>query len=84
MPKKRAEVLSLNGYRRSPSPFSEAEISEIRARLLALTGNLRDDNNPISVLWNKGFRRFPGRPVKEVLAQPENQKAAITGATKSP
>ena len=52
--------------------------------VLALTGNLRDDNNPISVLWDKGFRRFPGRPVKEVLAQPENQKAAATGATTSP
>ena len=38
--------------------------------VLALTGNLRDDNNPIPVLWNKGFRRFPGRPVREVLAKP--------------
>jgi len=35
--------------------------------LLALTGNLRDDNNPIPTLWNKGFRRLPGRVVKEVL-----------------
>jgi len=52
--------------------------------VLALTGNLRDDNNPISVLWDKGFRRFPGRPVKEVLAQPENKKTAVTGATASP
>lgn len=38
--------------------------------VLALTGNLRDDNNPSPVLWDKGFRRFPGRPVKEILAQP--------------
>lgn len=38
--------------------------------VLALTGNLRDDNNPIPVLWDKGFRRFPGRPIKEVLAKP--------------
>ena len=52
--------------------------------VLALTGNLRDDNNPISVLWDKGFRRFPGPPVKEVLAKPENQKTAVTGATASP
>ena len=52
--------------------------------VLALTGNLRDDNNPISVLWDKGFRRFPGQPVKEVLAQPETQRAAATGATTSP
>jgi hypothetical protein len=34
---------------------------------LALTGKLRDDMNPIPVLWGKGFRRFPGRVVKEVL-----------------
>lgn len=38
--------------------------------VLALTGKLRDDNNPIPALWAKGFRRFPGRPVKEVLAKP--------------
>jgi len=38
--------------------------------VLALTGNLRDDNKPIPVLWEKGFRRFPGLPVKEVLAKP--------------
>ena len=52
--------------------------------ILALTGNLRDDNSPIPVLWDKGFRRFPGRPVKEVLAKPENRKIAVTGATVTP
>src|SRR6185437_7529645 len=26
--------------------------------LLALTGNLRDDNNPVAELWAKGFRKF--------------------------
>jgi hypothetical protein len=51
--------------------------------VLALTGNLRDDNNPIPVLWDKGFRRFPGRPVSEVLAKPERQKLA-TGAITTP
>jgi hypothetical protein len=48
--------------------------------VLALTENLRDDNNPIPVLWDKGFRRFPGRPVREVLAKPGNPKTAVTGA----
>lgn len=48
--------------------------------VLALTGNLRDDNNPIPVLLEKGFRRFPGRPVKEVLGQVENRNIAVTGA----
>ncbi len=52
--------------------------------VLALTGNLRDDNNPNPVLWDKGFRRFPGRPVKEVLGKPENRKIVVTGATASP
>ncbi len=40
--------------------------------VLALTGNLRDDNNPIPILWDKGFRRFPGRVVIEVLAPAKN------------
>ncbi|MEP6568210.1 MAG: alkaline phosphatase family protein [Acidobacteriota bacterium] len=49
--------------------------------VLALTGNLRDDNNPIPVLWDKGFRRFPGRLIKEVLTAPKEQPIAATGAT---
>jgi hypothetical protein len=52
--------------------------------VLALTGNLRDDNNPNSGLWNKGFRRFPGRLIKEVLPKPENLETSVTGATTSP
>ncbi len=52
--------------------------------LLALTGNLRDDNNPIPILWDKGFRRFPGRVVKELLIKPENRPIAITGANAFP
>ena len=53
--------------------------------LLALTGNLRDDSNPITVLWDRGFRRFPGRVVKELLpGRPENPKIAVTGARASP
>jgi hypothetical protein len=52
--------------------------------VLALTGNLRDDSTPIPILWDKGFRRFPGRPVKEVLAQPGKRQIAVTGATAIP
>jgi arylsulfatase A-like enzyme len=52
--------------------------------VLALTGDLRDDNNPIPVLWDKGFRRFPGRPVKEVLPKPEERKIAVTGTNTTP
>ena len=51
--------------------------------VLALTGNLRDDNNPSPALRAKGFQRFPGRLVKELLAAPEERKIPSTGATAS-
>ncbi len=35
--------------------------------LLALTGDLRDDNNPVPSLRERGFIRFPGRVVNELL-----------------
>ena len=48
--------------------------------MLALTGNLRDDSHPLPVLWNKGFRTFPGRVVKEIFpGVPGTQKIAVTG-----
>ena len=53
--------------------------------LLALTGNLRDDSSPVPILWDKGFRSFPGRLVKELLpGRPDQQKIAVTGASASP
>jgi len=42
--------------------------------LLALTGNLRDDNSPVSELWQRGFRAFPGRVVKELFAAQEKSE----------
>jgi hypothetical protein len=48
--------------------------------LLALTGNLRDDNNPVAELWAKGFRKFPGHIVKELFpALPDRSKATAGG-----
>ncbi len=47
--------------------------------LLAITGNLRDDNNPVPELWEKGFRRFPGHVVKELVP---DQKAISNGVIK--
>jgi hypothetical protein len=44
--------------------------------LLALTGNLRDDNNPVPELWGKGFRKFPGHVVKELLIRPKSVSSA--------
>lgn len=53
--------------------------------LLALTGELRDDSSPMPILWDKGFRRFPGRVVKELLTnRSADPKVADTGASASP
>ena len=35
--------------------------------LLALTGDLRDDNEPVPTLRERGFSRFPGRVVQELI-----------------
>jgi len=43
---------------------------------LALTGNLRDDNNSVPTLRERGFSRFPGHVVKELLT--------YTGVSASP
>jgi hypothetical protein len=48
--------------------------------LLALTGKLRDDNNPVPELWEKGFRKFPGHVVKELFpVLPDRSKATANG-----
>ena len=52
--------------------------------LLALTGNLRDDSSPVPELWERGFRKFPGPLVKELLPDRERSKATANGATVSP
>ena len=53
--------------------------------LLALTGDLRDDNNPVPRLWDKGFRRFPGRVVKELLPNgPEKKNITSNGVNAAP
>ncbi len=52
--------------------------------LLALTGNLRDDNNPVPGLWNKGFRRFPGRIVKEIFNEARNGQQRLTKENATP
>ena len=47
--------------------------------LLALTGNLRDDNNPVPKLWERGFRKFPGHVVKELFPALPETKATTNG-----
>lgn len=50
--------------------------------LLAITGNLRDDSNPVPELWEKGFRTFPGHVVKELLPDWDDRKATAGGVIK--
>jgi len=53
--------------------------------LLALTGKLRDDNSPTPELWERGFRKFPGRVVKELLPSvPDRQKVTANGESAAP
>lgn len=42
--------------------------------MLAILGQIEDERNPIPVLWERGFRRFPGRVIKEALG-PQNKLA---------
>jgi hypothetical protein len=37
--------------------------------LFALTGQLRDGTRPVPILWERGFRSFPGRLIEEVLGK---------------
>jgi len=52
--------------------------------LLALTGNLRDDSSPAPELWERGFRKFPGPVVKELLPDRERPKATANGVSVAP
>jgi len=53
--------------------------------LLALIGDLRDDSTPVPALWEKGFRRFPGRVIKELLPGGlNNRNSTAVGANVSP
>ncbi len=42
--------------------------------VLALTGQLNEGQKPVPVLWERGFRRFPGRVIKEVLGETERER----------
>lgn len=52
--------------------------------VLALTGKLRDDNAPIQILWDKGFRRFPGRIIREIMPEQPIESKIATGAATGP
>jgi hypothetical protein len=55
--------------------------------LLALTGDLRDDNEPVPTLRERGYSRFPGPVVREMMPQVSptvntDTPAAAKGAAK--
>jgi len=53
--------------------------------VLALSGLLRDDSSPTQILWERGFRAFPGRLISEILPRKhESPKIAVTGAGPTP
>jgi type I phosphodiesterase/nucleotide pyrophosphatase len=53
--------------------------------VLALSGLLRDDSYPSQILWERGFRAFPGRLISEILPpRHETPNTAVTGASPSP
>jgi hypothetical protein len=49
--------------------------------LLTLTGRLEDDSRPVPVLWQQGFRRFPGRVVRELFERPAAPAAPVADTT---
>ena len=70
-----------------PGPTIDAPLASLSfvPKLLALTGKLRDYSHPLPILWERGFRHFPGRVVKELLpARPDDRKTVTTGAIASP
>ncbi|HYE14489.1 MAG TPA: hypothetical protein VD968_08635, partial [Pyrinomonadaceae bacterium] len=48
--------------------------------LLALTGQIEDGARPVPVLWRRGFRDFPGRPVRELFDAPREMQPPVAGS----
>jgi hypothetical protein len=51
--------------------------------LFALTGQLRDESRPVPVLWERGFRSFPGRLIEEILGKGVQQAAPVAVGEKA-
>jgi hypothetical protein len=52
--------------------------------VMALTGQLRDERVPVPVLWQRGFRSFPGRIIEGVLGGAGKMEAASPVAVEAP
>jgi len=48
--------------------------------ILALTGNLKNDNEPTEELAKRGFRKFPGRVIVEIAGKDFNPRSTTTAA----
>jgi len=51
--------------------------------LLALTGQMEDGTRPVNVLWQRGFRAFPGRVISEIFENGE-RTAPVAGTNDKP
>ncbi|HEX7176037.1 MAG TPA: alkaline phosphatase family protein [Pyrinomonadaceae bacterium] len=51
--------------------------------MLALTGQLNNGQTPVPVLWQKGFRRFPGRVIDELFQDKKDVAAPIAHSTQA-
>ena len=49
--------------------------------ILALTGNLKDDNSPSERLARRGFRKFPGRVIEEIAGKDFAVRNAMQSTT---
>jgi hypothetical protein len=52
--------------------------------VLSLTGQLRDERVPVPVLWERGFRPFPGRVIEDVLGNSKKEQNRLAGGQRRP
>ncbi|HLM59101.1 MAG TPA: alkaline phosphatase family protein [Pyrinomonadaceae bacterium] len=48
--------------------------------LLALTGQIESGTRPVPVLWQRGFRPFPGRVIRELFDARQEQGTPVAGS----
>ena len=51
--------------------------------LLALTGQIESGTRPVPVLWQRGFRPFPGRVIRELFDAPREQGSPVAGSARA-
>lgn len=44
--------------------------------VLSLMGKIKDDNTPTQILYQRGFRKFPGRIIKEIIVPQTKENVA--------